>query len=255
MASLWVDAPTPHVPPPLRLINSVEQTSTRPSHGKVMASLSYEPLGVCSLVRRQTPVGHVRAHVTRESHQPVRQQRGYDKWWSTAATPDSTRMTQVSLYIALNNFVPLHCATWLLVSQTGQIHLPHNRWGRQIAQSGLGHGGKYRNIRLIHGSCQAGPGRDRSLFLDSLLADQSMEQSHSRRGGRAAHARSHTPQQSPASHTRGGRQGPGAAQVDWCSHTHHAAGGGRRGATSFFGFLPSGPTRSLDATDPDHRLG
>ena len=143
-------------------------------------------------------------------------------------------MTQVSLYIALNNFVPLHCATWLLVPQTGQIHLPHNRWGRQIAQSGLGHGGKYRNIRLIHGSCQAGPGRDRSLFLDSLLADQSMEQSHSRRGGRAAHARSHTPQQSPASHTRGGRQGPGAAQVDWCSHTHHAAGGGRREATSLF---------------------
>ena len=78
------------------------------------------------------------------------------------------------------------------------------RWGRQIAQRGVGHGGKYRNIRLIHGSCQAGPGRDRSLFLDSLLADQSMEQSHSRRGGRAIHARSHTPQQSPASHTRGG---------------------------------------------------
>ena len=49
----------PHVPPPLRLINSVGQTrSTRPSHGKVLASLSYEPLGVCSLVRRQTPVGH-----------------------------------------------------------------------------------------------------------------------------------------------------------------------------------------------------
>ena len=95
----------------------------------------------------------------------------------------------------------------------------------------VGHGGKYRNIRLIHGSCQVGPGRDRSLFLDSLLADQSMEQSHSRRGGRAAHARSHTPQQSPASHTRGGRQGPGAAQVDWCSHTHHAAGGGRREAS------------------------
>ena len=45
-------------PPPLRLINSVEQTSTRPSHGKVVASLSYEPLGVCFLVRRQTPVGH-----------------------------------------------------------------------------------------------------------------------------------------------------------------------------------------------------
>ena len=111
--------------PPLRLINSVEQTSTRPSHGKVLASLSYESLGVCFLVRRQTPVGHVRAHVTRESHQPVRQQRGYDKWWSTAATPDSTRMTQVSLYIALNNFVPLHCATWLLVPQTDQIHLPH----------------------------------------------------------------------------------------------------------------------------------
>ena len=140
-------------------------------------------------------------------------------------------MTQISLYTALNNFVPLHCATWLLVPQTDQIHLPHNRWGRQIAQSGLGHGGKYRNIRLIHGSCQVGPGRDRSLFLDSLLADQSMEQSHSRRGGRAAHARSHTPQQSPASHTRGGRQGPGAAQVDWCSHTHHAAGGGRREAS------------------------
>ena len=109
-----------------------------------------------------------------------------------------------------------------------QIHLPWDRRGRQIAQRGVGNGGKYRNIRLIHGSCQAGPGRDRSLFLDSLLADQSMEQSHSRRGGRATHARSHTPQQSPASHTRGGRQGPGAAQVDWCSHTHHAAGGGRR---------------------------
>ena len=121
----WVDAPTQACPPPLRLINSVEQTSTGPSHGKVLASLSYEPLGVCSLVRRQTPVGHVRAHVTRESHQPVRHQRGYDKWWSTAATPDSTRMTQVSLYIALNNFVPLHCATWLLVPQTDQIHLPH----------------------------------------------------------------------------------------------------------------------------------
>ena len=114
-------------PPPLRLINSIEQTSTRPSHGKVLASLSYESLGVCFLVRRQTPVGHVRAHVTRESHQPARHQRGYDKWWSTAAIPDSTRMTQVSLYIALNNFVPLHCATWLLVPQTDQIHLPHDR--------------------------------------------------------------------------------------------------------------------------------
>ena len=45
-------------PPPLRLINSVERTSTRPSHGTVLASLSFEPLGVCSLVRRQTPVGH-----------------------------------------------------------------------------------------------------------------------------------------------------------------------------------------------------
>ena len=162
---------------------------------------------------------------------PARKSPGYVKWWRTAAIPDSIRMTQISLYTALNNFVPLHCATWLLVPQTDQIHLPHNRWGRQIAQRGVGHGGKYRNIRLIHGSCQAGPGRDRSLFLDSLLADQSMEQSHSRRGGRAAHARSHTPQQSPASHTRGGRQGPGAAQVDWCSHTHHAAGGGRREAS------------------------
>ena len=111
-----------------------------------------------------------------------------------------------------------------------QIHLSQDRRGRQIAQRGVGLGGKYRNIRLIHGSCQAGPGRDRSLFLDSLLADQSMEQSHSRRGGRAAHARSHTPQQSPASHTRGGRQGPGAAQVDWCSHTHHAAGAPQVGA-------------------------
>ena len=220
-----------HAHPPLQLINSIEQTRTRPSHGKVLASLSYESLGVCFLVRRQTPVGHVRAHVTRESHQPASHQCGHVKWWRTAAIPDSNRMTQVSLYTALNNFVPLHCATWLLVPQTDQIHLPHNRWGRQIAQRGVGHGGKYRNIRLIHGSCQAGPGRDRSLFLDSLLADQSMEQSHSRRGGRAAHARSHTPQQSPASHTRGGRQGPGAAQVDWCSHTHHAAGGGRREAS------------------------
>ena len=143
-------------------------------------------------------------HVTRESHQPVRHQRGYDKWWSTAATPDSTRMTQVSLYIALNNFVPLHCATWLLVPQTDQIHLPHNRWGRQIAQSGLGHGGKYRNIRLIHGSCQAGPGRDRSLFLDSLLADQSMEQSHKPPGG-TGHScpLPHTPAISSVAYTRG----------------------------------------------------
>ena len=58
MASLWVDAPTQACPPPLRLINSIEQTSTRPSHGKVLASLSYESLGVCFLVRRQTPVGH-----------------------------------------------------------------------------------------------------------------------------------------------------------------------------------------------------
>ena len=120
--------------PPLRLINSVEQTRTRPSHGKVLASLSYESLGVCFLVRRQTPVGHVRAHVTRESHQPASHQCGYGNWWRTAAIPDSTRMTQVSLYIALNNFVPLHCATWLLVPQTDQIHLPHNRWGRQIAE-------------------------------------------------------------------------------------------------------------------------
>ena len=47
-----------HAHPPLRLINSVEQTRTRPSHGKVLASLSYESLGVCFLVRRQTPVGH-----------------------------------------------------------------------------------------------------------------------------------------------------------------------------------------------------
>ena len=47
-----------HAHPPLRLINSVEQTSMRPSHGKVLASLSYESLGVCFLVRRQTPVGH-----------------------------------------------------------------------------------------------------------------------------------------------------------------------------------------------------
>ena len=45
-------------PPPLRLINSVERTSTRPSHGKVVASPFHEPLGVCFLVRRQTPVGH-----------------------------------------------------------------------------------------------------------------------------------------------------------------------------------------------------
>ena len=82
--------------------------------------------------------------------------------------------------------------------------MSQDRRGRQIAQSGLGLGGKYRNIRLIHGSCQAGPGRDRSLFLDSLLADQSMEQSHSRRGGRASHARTRIPQQSPASHTCGG---------------------------------------------------
>ena len=113
--------------PPLRLINSVEQTRTRPSHGKVLASLSYESLGVCFLVRRQTPVGHVRAHVTRESHQPASHQCGYGKWWRTAAIPDSNRMTQISLYTALNNFVPLHCATWLLVPQTDQIHLPHNR--------------------------------------------------------------------------------------------------------------------------------
>ena len=72
----WVDAPTQACPPPLRLINSIEQTRTRPSHGKVLASLSYESLGVCFLVRRQTPVGHVRAHVTRESHQPASHQCG-----------------------------------------------------------------------------------------------------------------------------------------------------------------------------------
>ena len=72
----WVDAPAQACPPPLRLINSIEQTSTRPSHGKVLASLSYESLGVCFLVRRQTPVGHVRAHVTRESHQPASHQCG-----------------------------------------------------------------------------------------------------------------------------------------------------------------------------------
>ena len=116
-----------HAHPPLQLINSVEQTSTRPSHGKVLASLSYESLGVCFLVRRQTPVGHVRAHVTRESHQPASHQCGQVKWWRTAAIPDSIRMTQISLYTALNNFVPLHCATWLLVPQTDQIHLPHHR--------------------------------------------------------------------------------------------------------------------------------
>ena len=115
MASLWVDAPTPHVPPPLRLINSVEQTSTRPSHGKVVASLSYEPLGVCFLVRRQTPVGHGVFMPCHERVAPARTSPSeYDKWWSTAATPDSTRMKQVSLFIALNNFVPLHCATWIL---------------------------------------------------------------------------------------------------------------------------------------------
>ena len=102
-------------PPPLRLINSVEQTSTRPSHGKVLASLSFEPLGVCSLVRRQIPVGHGVFMPCHKRIAPARTSpRGYNKWWSTAATPDSTRMTQVSLFIALNNFVPLHCATWIL---------------------------------------------------------------------------------------------------------------------------------------------
>ena len=58
MAPLWVECRHEHAHPPLRLINSVEQTRTRPSHGKVLASLSYESLGVCFLVRRQTPVGH-----------------------------------------------------------------------------------------------------------------------------------------------------------------------------------------------------
>ena len=79
-----------------------------------------------------------------------------------------------------------------------------DRRGRQIAQSGLGHGGKYRNIRLIHGSCQAGPGRDRSLFLDSLLADQSMEQSHKPPGG-TGHScpLPHTPAISSVAYTRG----------------------------------------------------
>ena len=115
MASLWVDAPTPLVPPPLRLINSVERTSTRPSHGKVVALLSYEPLGVCFLVRRQTPVGHGVFMPCHERVAPARTSPSeYGKWWSTAATPDSTRMKQVSLFIALNNFVPLHCATWIL---------------------------------------------------------------------------------------------------------------------------------------------
>ena len=76
MAPLWVECRPPMHHPPLQLINSVEQTRTRPSHGKVLASLSYESLGVCFLVRRQTPVGHVRAHVTRESHQPASHQCG-----------------------------------------------------------------------------------------------------------------------------------------------------------------------------------
>ena len=85
-----------------------------------------------------------------------------------------------------------------------QIHLPWDRRGDQIAQSGLGHGGKHRNIRLIHGSCQAGPGRDRSLFLDSLLADQSMEQSHKPPGG-TGHScpLPHTPAISSVAYTRG----------------------------------------------------
>ncbi len=58
MAPLWVECRPPMHHPPLQLINSIEQTRTRPSHGKVLASLSYESLGVCFLVRRQTPVGH-----------------------------------------------------------------------------------------------------------------------------------------------------------------------------------------------------
>ena len=116
-----------HAHPPLRLINSVEQTRTRPSHGKVLASLSYESLGVCFLVRRQTPVGHGVFMPCHERVAPARKSPGYVKWWRTAAIPDSIRMTQISLYTALNNFVPLHCATWLLVPQTDQIHLPHNR--------------------------------------------------------------------------------------------------------------------------------
>ena len=114
-ASLREARSTPPCPPPLRLINSVEQTSTRPSHGKVLASLSFEPLGVCSLVRRQIPVGHGVFMPCHKRIAPARTSPSeYDKWWSTAATPDSTRMTQVSLFIALNNFVPLHCATWIL---------------------------------------------------------------------------------------------------------------------------------------------
>ena len=83
-------------------------------------------------------------------------------------------------------------------------HRHSDRRGRQIAQRGVGHGGKYRNIRLIHGSCQAGPGRDRSLFLDSLLADQSMEQSHKPPGG-TGHScpLPHTPAISSVAYTRG----------------------------------------------------
>ena len=116
--TLGSDAPAPTCPPPLRLINSVEQTRTRPSHGKVLASLSYESLGVCFLVRRQTPVGHGVFMPCHKRVAPAHKSPGYVKWWRTAAIPDSIRMTQISLYTALNNFVPLHCATWLLVPQT-----------------------------------------------------------------------------------------------------------------------------------------
>ena len=82
--------------------------------------------------------------------------------------------------------------------------MSRDRRGRQIAQRGVGLGGKYRNIRLIYGSCQAGPGRDRSLFLDSLLADQSMEQSHKPPGG-TGHScpLPHTPAISSVAYTRG----------------------------------------------------
>ena len=82
--------------------------------------------------------------------------------------------------------------------------MSQDRRGRQIAQRGVGLGGEYRNIRLIHGSCQAGPGRDRSLFLDSLLADQSMEQSHKPPGG-TGHScpLPHTPAISSVAYTRG----------------------------------------------------
>ena len=114
VGSPWVDARHPmSTPPAAHQLGRADKHETVSWEGSGITS--FEPLGVCFLVRRQIPVGHGVFMPCHKRIAPARTSPSeYDKWWSTAATPDSTRMKQVSLFIALNNFVPLHCATWIL---------------------------------------------------------------------------------------------------------------------------------------------